>query len=309
LNPSRPRLLYITGDARSGSTIFDALLGNQPGIVATGELNMLLLDGFGGPRLCACSRPIENCSLWGPVIQRWTADLAPHRPSDYHRLQSRFERLRGIPLVLWQSSRHSAAFGRYTRWTADLMSIIAESGSAEIVADSAKNPVRALAILRGEAIEMTLVHLVRDPRGVAWSKCKLLRWPGLAKWLRTPVAVVLRAALDWTVANLSSEIVASMHKDVPYVRIRYEDLVLDPARALGRVGEAAGIDLAPLGERAAGGAVFGFGHIMAGSHARGRGPRPLALDIDWQENSPRWIRWTIWLLTGWLARRYGYRWG
>ena len=307
MNPPRPRVLYITGDARSGSTFLAAVLGSQPGIVATGELNMLLLDDFGAPRVCACTRPMEDCPLWGPVLQRWSADLIPHRPSDYLRLQSRFERFRGLPRLLWHRVHRSASFESYTRWTADLIHAIAESGSAEIVADSSKNPVRALAFLQGGAIEMTLVHLVRDPRGVAWSKRKLLRWRGLPNWLRNPVAVVLRAALDWNFVNLLTEIVASRHRHVPYVRIRYEDLVRDPAGVLGRIGDVAGLDLAGLGERAAGGEVFDFGHIMAGNLARERGARPVAIDIDWQENALRWIRWTLWFLTGWLARRYGYR--
>lgn len=306
MNAPRPRVLYIAGDARSGSTILDALLGSQPGIVATGELHMLLVDDFGGPRVCACGRRMEGCPLWGPVLRRWSAGLTPHQPSDYLRLQDRFERLRGLLRLLWHSSHRSASFENYTRWTADLMNAIAEIASANIVADSAKNPMRALAFLRGGAIEMTLVHLVRDPRGVAWSKRKLLRWRGLAPWLRNPVAIVLRAALDWTFANLFTEIVASRHNNVPYVRIRYEDLMQDPAGVLARVGEVAGINLAALGERAAAGEAFGFGHIMAGNPARGRGPRPLAKDVDWQSSAPGWVRHVVWAICGLQARRYGY---
>jgi len=304
---SRPTVLYIAGAARSGSTILDAILGSYPGIVATGELNMLLKNDFHGPRVCSCGRPIESCPVWGTVLQRWSADLSPRGPQDYLRAQGRFERLRGLPRLMGRSIARSAPFVDYTRWTAALMRAIAESGSAEIVADSAKNPVRALAILRGGAVDMALVHLVRDPRGVAWSKRKLLRWQGLPKWLEHPLAIVLRSGVDWTIANVFTEIVASRHKHVPYVRIRYEDLVRDPAAVLRRLGEVVGIDLAGLGERAARGEVFGFGHIMAGNLARERGARPLALDVDWQKNAPRWIRWTTWFMTGWLARRYGYR--
>jgi len=307
VNPPRTRVLYITGDSRSGSTIFDALLGSHPGIVATGELNMLLLDDFGAPRVCACRQPIEDCPLWGPVLRTWSAGLAPRTPADYLRLQSRFEHFRRLPGLLWHSGRHSASFVEYTRWTAALLRAIAESGSAQIVADSAKNPVRALAFLRGGAIDVALVHLVRDPRGVAWSKRKLVRWRGLPNWLRHPVAIVLRSAFDWNFANLFTQLVASRFKAVPYVRVRYEDLVRDPEGTLTRVGQATGIDLAPLGGRAAGSEPLAFGHIMAGNLARQRGTRPLALDVDWQQNAPRWIRWTIWFMTGWLARRYGYR--
>jgi len=307
VNRLRPRVLYITGAGHSGSTILGALLGSQLGIVATGELSLLLWDESGASRICACTRRIQDCPLWEPVLQRWSRDLAPHQPSDYLRLQSRFERFRGLPRLMRHSSHHSASFENYTRWTADLLNAIVEIGSGDLVADSGKNPVRALALLRGRTIDVTLIHLVRDPRGVAWSMHKRLRRQGLASRLRNPVAVVLRAGLDWAIVNLFTEVVASGHKNVPYVRIRYEDLVRDPAGVLDPVGKAAGIDLAALGDRAAGGEVFGFGHIMAGNRARERGPRPLAIDIDWEENSPRWIRWTIWALTGWLARRYGYR--
>ena len=307
MNHSRPRVLYIAGDARSGSTILDALLGSHPGIVATGELNMLLVDDSGAPRVCACRQPLDDCPVWGPILRTWSAALAPGGLTDYLRLQNRFEHISRVPELMWHSARQTTSFVSYTRGTAALIRAIAEVSSAEVVADSAKNPVRALGLLRGGAVKMAIVHLVRDPRGVAWSKRKVLRWPGLPKWLRQPVAVVLRSAVDWIFANLLTEIVASRRRHVPYVRIRYEDLVRDPAGVLGRIGEVAGIDLSTLGERASAGEVFGFGHIMAGNIARERGPRPLMPDVDWRENSPRWIRWSVWLLTGWLARQYGYR--
>jgi len=307
LRPLRTRVLYTAGVGHSGSTILAALLGSQAGIVAAGELDMLLWSDSGEPRVCACTHRVQDCPLWGPVLQRWSLDLAPQQPSDYFRLQRRFERFRSLPRLMRPSTRHSASFENYTRWTADLMNAIAEVGSGEIVADSAKNPVRALACLQGGAVEMTLIHLVRDPRGVAWSMYKRMQRRSPARRLRSGVAVGLRSAMDWILINLVTEAVASRYRDVPYVRIRYEDLVRDPATVLDRVGAAARTDLAALGDRASRGEVFGFGHIVAGNRARERGPQPLATDADWQENSPRWLRRLIWLLTGWVARRYGYR--
>lgn len=302
-----PRLIYVIGDARSGSTILDAVLGSQPGIVATGELHQLLLDDFGEPRLCACGSTMQECLLWGPVLDRWSRGLAPGVPADYLRLQEWYERFRHLPRLVMDSRRRSLSFETYARWTADLLAAIGEAGSVDTIADSSKNPLRGWALLKGGAFEMALIHGVRDPRGVVWSKLKLLRWRGLPSWLRSPVAVVLRAAFDWMVVNLSTELILGQYKDVPQVRIRYEDFADDPREALHRVGSTLHLDLESLADRAAKGEIFTFSHIMAGNVARREAPRALIKDDDWRTAAPAWVRRTVWAVCGGWARRYGYK--
>jgi len=306
VSPKAVRLIYLAGDARSGSTILAALLGAAPGVVASGELNMLL-DAIGGARMCACGRPVSECSLWATVLERFRSELAPSGTDDYLALQERFTRIRAVPRLLLAARRRSPSFGRYSRWTAKLLEAIAAAAGAAIVADSAKNPVRALAILLGGQVDVRLVHLVRDPRGVAWSKRKASRRSGWRQWRRHGLVIAARAALDWVVSNLATEAILASHPALPAIRIRYEDLAGDPEAALRQIGRVVGIDLAPIGRMAARGEVFPFGHIMAGNAARERGPSRIAIDMDWETNSPRWMRRTVWLAAGWLARRYGYR--
>ncbi len=307
VNP-RPQLLYIIGASRSGSTILDAVLGSHPGILAGGELNMLLRDDYGQPRVCACTRGISECVLWGPIIDRWSRAISPGQPADYVELQEQFERFRHLPRLAWQAVRRSPSFETYARWTGELLRTIAEAASADLIADSSKAPPRALALLSAGGFDLTLVHVLRDPRAVAWSSLKVDRWTIGKWWLRPRPAVAFRAAMDWILVNLSAEFLAATHREAPYVRMRYEDLMDDPSEALRRLGAALGIDFAALGDRAANGEVFGYGHVMSGNQARLRGPRSLRKDTDWHTGAPSWCRYLCWALAGWLARRYGYRW-
>ena len=67
---TRPKVLYIAGPSRSGSTMLDLLLGELDGYVATGELRNLwgygLLDGW----LCGCREPMKSCPFWRSVLER-----------------------------------------------------------------------------------------------------------------------------------------------------------------------------------------------------------------------------------------------
>jgi hypothetical protein len=296
----------IVGCARRGSTLLDSILGSAPGMVATGELNALLWEELDGPRRCACGDVLEECVFWGPVLRRWSASLSPARPADYLRLQSRFERVRTLPRLLRMSSHPTPEFETYATWTASLLAAIAEAGSVEHVADSSKNPFRAWALLESGKIAMTLVHLVRDPRGIAWSKVKRLRRTDLPAWIQKPGAIVLRSALDWFLINRMAERVARRYPGTSYIRLRYEDLADRPAEALHDAGSRIGVDLDGLGRRIETGEPFSFSHIMAGNLARLEPPRRVTKDTEWMTKSPAWVRGLVWAICGHLARRYGY---
>lgn len=303
----RTRLIYVVGAARSGTTILDAVLGGQPGIAATGELCQLLRDDHGEPRRCACSRRLEECSLWGPILRGWGEQLDPETWSDYLRLQGRFERLRSVPITLLHATRRSAALRTYARWTRALLEEIAERSQAEVVVDSSKHLSRLLALILAQGIEPGIIHAVRDPRAVVWSKVKAPVLPRTTFRKPSPFEMALRTGLDWNLVNLTAQALTSAYPGVPHARVRYEDLVRVPQKTLARVGSALGVDLTSAGRRAAQGQPFDFGHIMAGNRTRLRGAQRLTLDTDWQASSPPWLRSLTWLLCGALARHYGYQ--
>ena len=60
--PSKmPRMIYIMGTARSGSTILEILLGKGKGVFGAGELAHLIADGFIKDADCSCDHPVSEC--------------------------------------------------------------------------------------------------------------------------------------------------------------------------------------------------------------------------------------------------------
>jgi len=303
----RPRLVFLLGATRSGSTVLNAILGAHPSVVAVGELFHLLRLDHGDPRVCACGKEVGACELWGRVLDGWRKRQPDLDTAAYLLAQDRFERYRRLLGILGQARRPSAEFSRYARWTAALIEATAEISGRSVVADSSKHPPRALALILSGAARPVLIHVVRDPRGVAWSKVKYLRRPWGHPWLNRPLPLAARTALDWVGINLFAEHLMRLD-GIRSLRVRYEDLVDDPRTELSRIGKVTGLDLSRLAADLAAGTTLVYGHIVAGNRARFRPGRQLAKDLDWSASSPRWMRVLVWSVTAPVARRYGYRW-
>ncbi len=298
------RLVYIVGASRSGSTILDALLGAHPQIFASGELYLLLVPDHGTPRVCSCGEPLPACPVWGPILAEWGARIAPGTLGQYRRVQDLLERFRHLRRLVAHARRPSPEFGRYSQWTRELLSAIETASGRTIHADSSKHPARALSLILAGGIDVSLIHLTRDPRGVVWSKQKFYRpFRGGAEGS----AGVLTTTLDWILVTLTTEWLRRRHPQVPYLHLRYEDLATDPRAALRTIGGFLSLDFSGVADQAGGGEPIGFGHIMAGNRARHSGGRPIRVDLDWQVSAPGTLVKWVWALTGWLARRYGYR--
>ena len=111
--------------------------------------------------------------------------------------------------------------------------LVAQDGDAHaILIDSTKTawrsaavPFRLASALGGD---FALVHLVRDPRAVAWSGVKKAGRRGARPLLPLRSA---SAALGWWIANLACEAFGAKYPD-RYVRLRYEDLARSPGEEM-----------------------------------------------------------------------------
>ena len=62
-----PRVLYIAGAPRSGSTLTERLLGELPGWCAVGELVYVWERGMMRGNQCGCGQPFRECPFWNEV--------------------------------------------------------------------------------------------------------------------------------------------------------------------------------------------------------------------------------------------------
>ena len=307
------RLAYVVGAGRSGSTILDIVLGNHPAAASLGELRQLDRV-LSGDEFCSCGEAVAGCPFWSAVLARWRREGGPENLEDYERLRGRYERLRSVPRLWFESRWRRPAFRRYAAWTVALLGAIRTEAGRDLVVDSSKNPARALALSRMSGVDLRLVHLVRDGRGVTWSYAKSFardKRAGIEQELK-PIPV-WRTALAWTLANVAAGWVGRRIRRDAYLVLRYEDLVGETQASLTKLGGHLDLNTAELAAGLAGSGEredareLAVGHMLAGNMVRmkGGGLR-LRPDFAWREKLPERDRRTFWRIAGWLMRRYGY---
>jgi hypothetical protein len=181
------------------------------------------------------------------------------------------------------------------------------SGNGVIV-DSSKIPSHGLLLTRIPSADVRVVHLVRDSRGVVFSWQKHVRKPDRPadadEMLRYGA---LSASARYVLYNLLTE--SLRRAGAPYLRVRYEDLLADPARTLQRILRGVGI---AQGDSALhfltdGSAALRPSHTVDGNPMRfERGPVRLRLDDEWRTSLGRRDRVLVSLLTAPVLARYGY---
>ena len=84
------------------------------------------------------------------------------------------DRHRHLPQLL--SGKGSETFAReeavFTHALGNLYRAVAETGGARVVVDASKYPVYAAILRRVPAVDLRVVHLIRDARGAAYSWSK-----------------------------------------------------------------------------------------------------------------------------------------
>lgn len=305
----RIKVLFIGGVGRSGSTLIERLLNELPSVVAVGETIHLWERGVRDQERCGCGEPFDRCPHWSDVgLQafdgwgnvdldeviglRWSVDRARRLPAIEHAART------------GSTSPDQRRYLSYLRRVLHGSSVVADRPA--VLLDSSKHVSTAALLALDPTIDLRLVHLVRDPRGVAYSWTKQVRRPEADDELM-PTYPPHRTALRWVTDNLGFEAIG---RRVPSVRLRYEDFLADPDRSLRTIGRL--VDLAPTEQQ------LGFldgriarlttpMHSVAGNPLRfGGDVVELRLDDAWRGRLARLDRALITGITGPLLVRYGY---
>src|SRR5688500_770153 len=130
------KVIYITGAARSGSTVMDIVLGNHPEIVSVGELKNLVKSGWARGEYCSCGERAIGCPFWTAVRTEWNKLTGGHDLSEYARLQTVFERYRRLPRLMKETAlKPSSEFQAYAEQTHALFRAIGAVSQKSTVVD------------------------------------------------------------------------------------------------------------------------------------------------------------------------------
>ena len=313
------QLLYILGTGRSGSTILDITLGNHPCMESVGELQNFIRSGWVDGRVlrspfCACGRRVDvdeadACPFWSSVRREWVERSAPDSIENYVSLQDTFERYRSLTRLLRERRAPSARFRSYAGLTRTLFEAISAVSGKPIVVDSSKAPLRALALSMTPGIDLFVIHLVRDGRGVTSSRRKAFRKnPEAGVWWTNHPHPVWKSSVLWVGENLASGWVRKRLAPGKSVRVRYEDFVENPSVIMGRIGGLMGIDLTELAREAAAGGVLRIGHNVSGNRMRMSKEVRLRPDVgEWRHALSIKEQRLSWTIMRPLMLRYGYK--
>lgn len=310
-NGDKVTVLYVGGMPRGGTTLLDLMLGQLPGHVAVGEVFYVWLTGVERDRLCGCGQTFRSCPFWQEVGQRAFGGWDRIDLPEMKRLIHRVDRTVYLPLLL--APRLHPGFARRLRRYQDTMTrlyaAVADVSGQPVVVDSSKRPSLAHALRTAPGIDLRVVHMLRDPRGVvhSWgSEVAIPEGAGARSHLRkrSPRLIVRR----WVTVN--AMIGALRRLGVPATVLRYEDLVRDPRTAMRSAAALTGTPLTDddLHFLSPDGLVIEPHHTVAGGRIRFRSsPMALKLDERWRrEMSPR--RRTFVQVATWPSRLfYDYR--
>lgn len=244
------RYVVIASNAYSGSTLLSYLLGEHPEIATVSDVSGTRRANRMTDFQCSCRRLMRECPFWLEVQSRMRSrGFASFQLGDFglgfdyspsplrNRIRTGSLRWGGIEdgrdavFGLWPAdARAMAELGRRNRAFAE---VIMEISEASVFVDASKERLRPRYLQRYLGMDLRVIHLIRDARGVVYSTRRRQRKAGLS------VGAIAR---HWT--NTNHAIQRSLRRLPPTAStlVRYEDLCVDPKSTLRRLEAFCGVD-------------------------------------------------------------------
>jgi hypothetical protein len=249
-------MAYVLSASHSGSTLLAMLLGTQRGACTVGELRAPSLGDTEVYR-CSCGEKIKECPFWSKVGAAMAGrgiagfDITDARtsvlaaPGGYaRRLLAPLQRgpllegARDAALALAPSWR--AHLAEAQRRNAALVEVLQELGDAKVVVDSSKAGLQLKYLLRNPALDIKIIHLIRDGRAVSLS----LIGHGLRRATRPKT--VSAAAREWRRSNEAAECLLRRLPKSQWLQVQYEELCRTPEAVLRKTCAFLGLNPDPL---------------------------------------------------------------
>lgn len=250
-----PRLIYIAGLSRSGSTIIAHYLSNSADLVDIGEFRRISLfvnevDGrVRNPSVnggCSCGELVADCHFWQSIEKSSGVSLS----------NNMFDSGSGaVGRIFFQIS--AVAFGaRVTRFAARVIpsfriqlesaqncwkvfdAILSETG-AQAVLDGSKQIHHMLSLYVARPDEIALIALSRNMRAVIFSLLKRLNKPSLssgpqslsvAESNRCEASLIKAKAYDWLKMTIQQIISAMRFSPQRREFLQYEEFCQNPEK-------------------------------------------------------------------------------
>ncbi len=308
--PGRPRIAFLGGFGRSGTTLLERMLAEVPGVTAIGESVHLWERGLRDDENCGCGEPFSRCPRWRAVGAAAFGGWQNLDVDQVLALKGAVDRTRYVPRLAAPaaSMKQARAVDEYCDLYRRLYGGVAAVTGAAVLVDASKHASLAFALRRAADLDLRVLHMVRDSRGVAYSWSKKVRRTEITDGeVYMPRYSPAQAAVLWTANNTLFDLLGRLGTAVH--RLRYEDLVAQPAAVLGEVLAFLGLpaDAETLSFLRSDSAELGASHTIGGNPMRfSTGRLTLRADEAWRREMPPRARLGVSALTAWPLASYGY---
>ena len=303
-----PRVLFVGGSGKSGSTLLGALLGRRSGLFNGGEMNLFWGKWLDPEERCGCGTRLDACPFWSAVVgEVGAAGVEPRRMAE---LAARLDHTRRLGRVLTRrlSGTVSGEWSELAAGTGALYRAAFRHSGASFLVDLSKIPTHLLLLKELRDVELRILHLIRDGRAVAYSwerkrrRAKAGGSEGDGMYRHPSVAADMGI---WLVQNFAID---GLARRVDHsTRLKYESLAAAPQSELSAALDRIGVVAAEVNEPDGTSEVQD--HAVGGNDRVRFAPAGTAITPDeaWRrELSPGQIRlWSALALPG--LRRFDYR--
>ena len=217
---ARPKVIYVMGAGRSGSTILGVTLGNCGGVFFAGELDKWL-GKAGRPPLQGAERE----RFWNDVREEVDAgDLIGGRARRMERSSALLHPRN------WSARRHMRQ--RYKQVAEELYRAVAHVAGVTYVVDTSHYPLRARELQHLAGVDLFLMFVVRDPHSVVASF-------GRDDVIERRFGVLSTNLYLWLTYLLSMSTFLRHPRD-QRLFVRHEEFLADPQAVVGQILERAG---------------------------------------------------------------------
>jgi len=299
-----PRILYVAGYSRSGSTILEVLLESARGTAGVGEVSFIGADWANDRLRCTCGEPYRSCPVWHDLFTSAAEAI------EAHEIQRKVEGASALASIE-RGNLSSELCTAYRDIMHKIFSHASARLGAELIVDSSKSARatvgRFLTLSRYAGLDVRVLHLVRS--GYATAASYAVHGSNWVQEGRIPPypAVVPRAIVGWRIAHERVMRLLMLVDPRKQMRMKYEDLVRDPVGAITAIGAFSGIDVAPAVDKLGRGEPFPVGHQVGGNRMRYQKAITVNLDVTRESSRLGLLELAVYRLAAApLDKKFGY---
>jgi len=227
-NSDRIKLVYISSNGRSGSTLLEMLIGKHSKCFTLGEFQVLPIDYLHNTQPCGCKKRVENCDFWTDIINQ-------NKNLIVNGTISKFRNYGNGKVIRWNELKE--LFLNFSASDYDLIkkygkenflvlqtvfNKVKKNKDVYYLIDASKDPYRLKWLAQSGYFDLYVLHIIKKPQAFVFSMIKNEK-NFLLKWYLT-----LRMSIRWIIENII--IMKVVDKYIPqkkYIKIKYEDLASD----------------------------------------------------------------------------------